>query len=78
MIKINHIDNKEERAMFSINVFQLADLVQKFRNTDFSEVTQKQAIEWMHEQMMHLPVDERDTIASEAWKEHVNKQSRIN
>ena len=62
--------------MLSINAFQLADLVQRFRNVDFSEVTQQQAIQWMHSQMLHLPVDERDVIASEAWREHLAMQSR--
>ena len=46
--------------MFSINVFQLADLVKRFRNVDFSSVNKQQAIEWMRGEMLHFPEDERD------------------
>lgn len=62
--------------MLSINAFELADLVQKFRSVSFSSVTESQAKAWMRGEMMLLPEDERDLIADEAWKEHLIMAAR--
>ena len=62
--------------MSSINVFQLAELAQRFRNVDFSGVSKQQAIEWMRGEMLYLPENEREVIANKAWNEHVLMSSR--
>lgn len=55
--------------MLSISVFELADLVSRFRNIDFSKVSKTEAITFMKGEMMHLPESEREVIAEHAYSE---------
>jgi len=59
--------------MLSINVFELAYLVNKFRKKDFSNLSKNEAVKWMHEQMLHIPEEEREKISNEFWYEHLRK-----